>query len=158
MNAAGQIERDILIEAPPDVVWSVVTDPLELQRWYCDAAEIDLRPGGEGVVTFMIKATKTPATVRISVVSVDRPKVFAYRWSHPDGEDARPDNSTLVEFRLTPEGSGTRLQVIESGLDVVNWPAEKKAGFRRDHITGWEIHMRNLRDFMAREDKASATL
>jgi uncharacterized protein YndB with AHSA1/START domain len=151
-----RIERDILIEAPAEVVWRVVTDPGQLQRWYCDAAEIDLRPGGEGVLTFTNRATNRAATVPISVVSVEPPRTFSYRWSHSAGEEARPDNSTLVEFSLTPEGQGTRLRVVESGLDLVNWPAHHKATYADDHIKGWEIHLGNLREFVSREHHASA--
>lgn len=154
--SAGLIERDIHIEAPPEVVWRVVTDPGELQRWFCDALEIDPHPGGFGVITFTNRATTKPTKVRISVVSVEPMRLFSYRWNYPDGEEARPGNSTLVEFRLTPERGGTRLRVVESGLDLVAWSEAEKASFREGHIKGWEIHMANLRAFMLREQKAAA--
>jgi uncharacterized protein YndB with AHSA1/START domain len=43
----GSIERDILIDAPVEVVWSIVTEPEHVGRWLSDSVEIDLRPGGE---------------------------------------------------------------------------------------------------------------
>ena len=152
----SRIERDIVIEAPAEVVWRVVTDPDQLQRWYCDAAQIDLRPGGEGILTFTNRATNKAATARVSVVSVEPPHKFSYRWAHPEGEEARPDNSTLVQFTLAAEGKRTRLRVVESGLDEVEWPDVQKATYADDHTKGWKTHMANLRDFVSREAKASA--
>jgi uncharacterized protein YndB with AHSA1/START domain len=43
---AGRIEREILIEAPVDVVWGIVTDPDQIGRWWGDAPELDADPGG----------------------------------------------------------------------------------------------------------------
>ena len=42
-----RIEREIVIEAPIDVVWAVLTEPEHVAGWFSDLAEIDLRPGGE---------------------------------------------------------------------------------------------------------------
>jgi uncharacterized protein YndB with AHSA1/START domain len=41
----GSIERDILIDAPVEVVWSIVTEPEHVGRWLSDSVEIDLRGG-----------------------------------------------------------------------------------------------------------------
>lgn len=35
------IEREVLIEAPVEVVWRTVTEPGQISRWFSDAAEID---------------------------------------------------------------------------------------------------------------------
>ena len=39
------ITREIEIDAPPDVVWAIVTEARHLAGWFSDEAEIDLRPG-----------------------------------------------------------------------------------------------------------------
>ena len=44
----SQIERETLIDAPLEVVWGVVTEPAQINRWFTDAAQLDLRPGGRG--------------------------------------------------------------------------------------------------------------
>src|SRR4051794_5496578 len=49
---ADSVERKIRIDAPVDVVWRVVTEPGEIPRWFSDEAELDPRPGGNGVLTF----------------------------------------------------------------------------------------------------------
>ena len=41
------ITREIDIDAPPEVVWSIVTEARHLAGWFSDEVEIDLRPGGQ---------------------------------------------------------------------------------------------------------------
>ena len=41
-----RIEREILIEAPVEVVWEVVTQPEHISGWFSDSVELDLTPGG----------------------------------------------------------------------------------------------------------------
>jgi hypothetical protein len=44
--AGDRIERDVLIEAPIDVVWEVISRPEQIVHWFSDEAQLDLRPGG----------------------------------------------------------------------------------------------------------------
>ena len=82
------IERDILIEAPMQTVWSVVTEPDQISNWFSDTAEIDVRPGGEGVLSFTDRATNQHATVRLLIETVGPPHKFAFRRDYPEGEKA----------------------------------------------------------------------
>ena len=139
-----RVEREVLIEAPIDVVWEVVTQPEHLKRWFCDEAEIELQPGGAGTITWDLKATNPPTAVTLQVEAIDAPRLFSYRWVFPRGEEARAGNSTLVEFTLSEEGAGTRLKVVESGIDLVPWPEAEKARFAQDHANGWARHFVNV--------------
>ena len=145
------IRRDVLIAAPLDVVWRTVTAPEQITRWFSDTAQLDLRPGGGGVLGFVGTSSGTPFTVPISVVDVDEPHRFAFRWMHPDGTAADEDNSLLVEFTLTAEGEGTRLQVAESGLDRIGWTAEQVRAYTAEHEDGWGRHLRQLADLHSRQ-------
>ncbi len=42
--AADSVEREILIEASPEVVWGVITEPEQIRRWFSDEAEVEARP------------------------------------------------------------------------------------------------------------------
>ena len=44
-----QIEREIVFPASPAEVWEALTDPERLEEWFASEAELDARPGGEGV-------------------------------------------------------------------------------------------------------------
>jgi uncharacterized protein YndB with AHSA1/START domain len=36
-----RISREVVIDAPPDVVWAIVTEPRHVARWFSDEAERD---------------------------------------------------------------------------------------------------------------------
>ncbi len=147
---ADQIEREILIEAPVEAVWSAITDPDQIVQWFTDEAELDLRPGGEGRLKWTERAGKAgPSESRVSVVSVDPPRSLAWRWVHPEGVEADETNSTLVEFTLMPDGDATRLRLVESGLSGVDWDEERKRAFFDDHSQGWSALGGRLSEYVA---------
>ena len=44
----GSIEREIRIDASPEVVFEVVSSPEHLKEWWPDEATLDPVPGGTG--------------------------------------------------------------------------------------------------------------
>jgi len=154
---ADRIEREILIEAPVDVVWGVVTEPDHIKQWFTDATELDLRPGGAGTLFWDEKATcAESATAHLRVEAVEPPHRFAFRWDFPQDAEPGPDNSLLVEFTLVAEGDSTRLRLVESGFDVLDRPADTKARYIDDHDHGWDLHLARLREYAPRQTRASA--
>jgi uncharacterized protein YndB with AHSA1/START domain len=140
---ANSIEREILIDALPEAVWRVVTEPDQISLWFADETEIDLRPGGDGVFRFR-REGEAPVVHGLRVTTVEPPRMFGFRWGHPEGDEPTPANSMLVELTLISEGGGTRLRLVESGLDEVDWPQERKAEYLRDHSEGWDRHLGRL--------------
>lgn len=144
------IEREIVIDAPADVVWRTVTEPDQIARWFADRVELDLRPGGQGELVLTSRATARPIKAALVVEAVEPPRRFAFRWSHPDGETPVAGNSVLVEFILSPEGEErTRLRVIETGLELVGWPDQEKARYVEEHNHGWAVHVDRLQQLFA---------
>jgi uncharacterized protein YndB with AHSA1/START domain len=141
----AQIEKDVLIDAPVEVVWRIITEPDQIVRWFSDEAELDLKPGGEGRLAF-----RGGDSYQLQIEAVERPTRFAFRWVQPQGSIARAGNSMLVEFTLEPQGNGTRLRVVESGFDEVDWSDEEKARYAERHMEGWERLLGRLRDFARR--------
>jgi uncharacterized protein YndB with AHSA1/START domain len=142
---ADRIEQEILIEAPPEVVWELVTDPEHVEAWFGDAAKIDLRPGGDAALTF-----EGYGTFLARVERVEPPRFFSFRWARPKDTAPAEGNSTLVEFSLSAEGEGTRLRVVESGFDTLAEPADEKAKHFADNTQGWNVELGHLRDYAAR--------
>jgi uncharacterized protein YndB with AHSA1/START domain len=127
------IEREIVIAAPVERVWEIVTEPEHMGRWFGDAgAERD----GD-----VIKMTwKEYGTAELRVVTSDPPRTFAYRW---DANDPGIGD-TLVEFTFTPEGDGTRLKVVESGWLALQTGADRQDELRKGNVGGWEHEFGDL--------------
>src|SRR5690242_1663824 len=140
------IEREIRIDAPVDVVWRVVTEPDQITRWFSDRAELDLREGGDGVLTFLNEGTEyEPVVAPLVVVRAERPHVFAFRRSHPERTRADASNSVLAEYTLRREGDATLLRVVESGVAAMAWTDAAKTGYLEAHRHGWDRHLADLR-------------
>ena len=84
------------------------------------------------------------------VERVDPPRVFAYRWARPVGAEVKPDNSTLVEFTLVPDGKGTRLRVVESGFRDLDLSDEERAKYAAGNVEGWKQELDELIGYVAR--------
>jgi uncharacterized protein YndB with AHSA1/START domain len=126
------IERDVLIEAPVEVVWRTVTEPAQMSLWFADHVDLVVEPGAHGSMQFGDQGGP------VVVVAVDPPTRFSFRWNHPRDEEPVPGNSMLVEFTLTPEGDErTRLQVAESGHELRAWPDAEKERYADEHRDGW---------------------
>jgi uncharacterized protein YndB with AHSA1/START domain len=143
------IEKEILINAPAETVYRVITEPAQISQWFADAAELDLVPGGAGSLTFADRATSQRMTVKLAVQAAEPPHRFAFRWDYPDGEQPTEGNSLLVEFTLTAEGDGTRLRVTESGFAALRRPDQDKADYYQAHDKGWEVHLASLQGYVA---------
>ncbi len=126
------IEREVLIEAPVEVVWRTVTEPDQISRWFAERVELVVEPGAHGYLHFGDQGGP------VVVETVDPPARFSFRWNHPAGEEPVPGNSVLVEFTLTPEGAArTRLRVVESGHELRDWPDADKQRYADEHREGW---------------------
>ena len=62
----GTIERDIHVEASPDVVFDVISRPEHMQEWWPDHAELEPVPGATGTITFGDPAAPGAATVPLT--------------------------------------------------------------------------------------------
>jgi uncharacterized protein YndB with AHSA1/START domain len=146
-----RIEREILIDAPLEVVWAVVTEPEHVGSWFGDSAAIDLRPGGEALLTW-----QEYGSFRARVEKVEPPHVFAFRWSRPADTEPRAGNSTLVEFSLSGEGESTRLRVVESGFTELDGSEAEKAKYAEENTEGWRIELGELAEYASKQARVSA--
>jgi uncharacterized protein YndB with AHSA1/START domain len=142
--APDRIEREIMIAAPIEVVWAVITESEHVRSWFGQSAEIDLRPGGRITHAWTDPHTHTEYG---RVVRVEPPHHFSYRWIR--GAEAEPEegNSTLVEFTLSAAGDGSRLRVVETGFSKLDWPEDQQARDAENHREGWERELDELRQY-----------
>jgi uncharacterized protein YndB with AHSA1/START domain len=121
------VER--LIEAPPAVVYSYLTESEKWARWQGVGATIEPTPGG-------LFAVSMPGEARIRGEFVElipnRRVVFTWGWI---GHPTVPPGSTTVEIELFAEGSATRLRLTHTGL-----PPEEVS----IHTDGWNHYVPRL--------------
>jgi len=126
------IEREILIEAPAEVVWRTITEPDQMRLWFADRVDLVVEPGAHGYMRFGDQGGP------VVVETVDPPTRFSFRWNHPRDEEPVVGNSVLVEFTLTPMGDErTRVRVSERGHELRDWPDAEKQRYADEHREGW---------------------
>lgn len=139
------IEREIIIDAPVARVWDALTVADQIAGWFGDSAEIDLRPGGSATFRW-----QEHGAFPIAIERVEPHRFFSWRWSQEVNTAPQSGKSTLVEFTLTPEGSQTRLRVVESGFASLDMPAEEQTRNWEMNTQGWHDELNELRDFVQR--------
>jgi uncharacterized protein YndB with AHSA1/START domain len=134
-----KIEREISIHAPIATVWEVITKPEYIRQWFGSQAEIDLRPGGKGKLSWG-EDLEAP----LEIVEVEKPHLFSFLWVAPDEETKPTHQQTLVEFWLTEDGAGTKVRLTESGFEQLEITAEQQAHLIAKHTPGWGDFLSSL--------------
>jgi uncharacterized protein YndB with AHSA1/START domain len=134
---AFTVRRTILIAAPVEKVWSAVTEPAHISRWF-GRAELDA--SGVGSLSW-----PGHGPVPLRVEAMDPPRTVTYRWSNDDALDRLPDtldeeHSTVFTFTLEPTTDGTRLTVVETGFERTSDPAANL----ESHRGGWDAELDKL--------------
>src|SRR4051812_32279684 len=122
-----RIEKHVDLDAPLDRVWRALTDHREFGQWFGVSLEGPFVPGevSRGRVTH---AGYEHVLWRARTKPIVPQTLFSFPC-HPYGADKGVDYShetpPLVESRLDPPATGTRLHMTESGFDGV--PAGRRA-------------------------------
>ena len=124
------IEKVIRIEARPETVFRLLTDPQEYIRWKGKLAQLQPRAGGD----FRVDFPEDKGTVKGEFVEVVPNRRVVFTWGWQDNAIVPPGSST-VEINLEPDGSGTRLRLVHRGLPK---------GAVAQHTEGWDYFLPRL--------------
>jgi uncharacterized protein YndB with AHSA1/START domain len=128
-----QVQREIVIDAPIERVWELITRAEHVKAWYAfDGARIDLRPGGE-IEHFW----REHGRYRGVIVEIVPPERFAYWYSNVPEADAEPGKRTRVEFTLTNVPGGTLVRVTESGIGDLTLSDQDRQSYLDATTQGW---------------------
>jgi uncharacterized protein YndB with AHSA1/START domain len=95
-------------------------------------------------------------------LGADAPRTATFRWLVSGAEAQRPDAAedqflyTRVTFTLTPELSGTRLAVTESGFATAVMEEKARRRAHADNSEGWEIELGAARAYLETPRGATA--
>ena len=146
----GTIEREIHIEASMATVFEVITSPEHLKEWWPDEAVLEATPGAQGHLVFGDRTAGEVHVPQVTVVDAVPPRLFSFRWTHPEGEDAQVGNSLLVTFELAERAGGTLLRMTETGFREMGWEVAVLEEQYRDHVDGWNHFLPRLVTYAAR--------
>jgi uncharacterized protein YndB with AHSA1/START domain len=141
------IERHVEIDASPETVFEVISNPEHVSKWWPDHAEFEPTPGTTGRLVFGDPTSPDAQIPEITIVDAEPPRLFSFRWVYPTGEAATEANSLLVTFELTPRGSGTVLRLCETGFLNKGWEPALVEEEYRDHSTAWDHFLHRLVDY-----------
>ena len=137
-DGTGVVRMEDRFDTNAGDLWSALTDPRRLARWYGDV-EGDLRLGGE----FHARVSGAgEATGRVD--ACEPPQRLLLTMRDADPQPGQPDQ-TVIEAQLTADGSQTILVVEERGL-----PLDLLAAYG----AGVQIHVENLAAHLAGRERA----
>jgi uncharacterized protein YndB with AHSA1/START domain len=149
----GSIERDIHVDASPEVVFEVISRPEHMREWWPDDARFEPVAGAPGELMWRDEQTGETMTVDLAVVEVDPPKRFSFRWCFTEPD--RAGQSLFVTFDLVPAGAGTRIRMTETGFREMGWEIAVLEEQYNDHVSGWDNYIPALGRYVARLVAAS---
>jgi uncharacterized protein YndB with AHSA1/START domain len=134
------VRRTIHISAPIEKVWSAVTLPEHISRWFGQTVLDGSGPGARGTITWPERDS-----VPLQVEAIDAPTMVAYRWNNDDASGTVPgqidlERSTVFTFTLEATAGGTQLTVVESGFDRTSDPSANL----ESHRQGWNAELDKL--------------
>lgn len=143
-DGVGVVRIEERYETGIDDLWSAITDPDRLGRWY-GKVEGDLRPGGE--FRLYIEADDLESIGRVEACEPPRRLLLTMRETDESYERGRgvPPFDATNEVTLASDGDQTILV-----LEVRGMPADKVAFWG----AGWQIHLENLTAFLAGREPA----
>ncbi|MDO9486514.1 MAG: SRPBCC domain-containing protein [Actinomycetota bacterium] len=142
------IEREVFVEASPEIVFEVVSSPEHIKGWWPDEADYEATAGATGTISFG-DLSDGGHIAGFTVIDVRPPHLFSFRWTQPAGVLAVEGNSLLVTFSLSPSGHGTLVKMSETGFREMGWEVAVLEETYNDHISGWDFYMPRLAPYAA---------
>jgi uncharacterized protein YndB with AHSA1/START domain len=146
----GSIEREVHVEASPEIVFEVISSPVHLREWWPDEVTLDPVPGATGELVFGDEDNPRAHVAEITVVDAEPPRLFSFRWVYPEGEVATDSNSLFVTFELTPSRGGTLVRMTETGFREKGWEVAVLEEQYNDHLSGWNFYIPRLGEYVTR--------
>jgi len=139
----GSIERELHIDASPEVVFEVLSSPEHIRDWWSAETRFEVVAGAAGRLSWTDAGTGREHSTPFTIVEVDPPRRFSFRWTYED-QTAGPGNSLLVTFELVPAGDGTTVRFSETGYRERGWEAAVLEAHYNDHRQGWDFYLPRL--------------
>jgi uncharacterized protein YndB with AHSA1/START domain len=133
------VERELA--APPARVWSAITDPREMPKWFFEGIR-EFRPeiGSETRFDVSNDGKTYPHHWRVTAATPE--KTITYDWLY----DGTP-GASFVTWELTPTSGGTKLRLTHT--NGWTFPQDDPAFQRANCEGGWNYFLDRLAKYLA---------
>ena len=106
----------VTIDAPVEEVWSAITTPATIKRWFFGVeTETDWQPGSP--LVHRGEWQGKPYEDKGEILRIDPPQLLVHtHWSDVSGTPDAPEHYQEVTWALEEQGEGTMLTVSERNL------------------------------------------
>ncbi len=132
------LERELHIEARPEIVFRFFTERDFILRWQGIDASIDPHEGGQYRIDIN---SDDSVSGRFVEVTPHSRLVYTWGWER-GGVPGFGPGSSQVDITLEAEGAGTRLRLVHTGL-----PPDRDVA--DSHGDGWSYYLMRLADVIA---------
>jgi uncharacterized protein YndB with AHSA1/START domain len=136
-----QLDRSLVIEAPPATVFRYFTDSARWASWWGAGSTIDARPGGRVFVKY-----PDGNEAAGEVIEITPPSRIVFTYGYVSGAPI-PVGASRVTIQLTPAARGTRLTLTHEFAE---------AAVRDHHIQGWRYQLSLFANLVADESHRDA--
>lgn len=132
------VVQTVDVQAPPDRVFALWTEPDQLVQWWPEAARFEPRVGGEVHLEF------PQGHVSGEVTRFEPPNAIGFTWIRSDF----PDYPTQIDVSITDLGGGrSRIELVHSGWEAL--PPDYVEQWKPIHDAGWAHFLALLDDLVA---------
>jgi uncharacterized protein YndB with AHSA1/START domain len=143
---SGVIEKKVLIEASPAIVYQALTEAKDLTRWFCDRASSEPRVGGE--LKAYWKTGRTGQKGR-AVFTQMVPEVLVELLWVDDIQEANNDEARhLLTYQIQPKRSGSEVVVCDKDHPP---PDDETFAILSE---GWNSVLLELKDYCERKARS----
>lgn len=137
------IRKEVVFPDPIEKVWHALTDPQALAEWLMPN---NFKPVAGHKFNFHIDPMGPMlGIVECEVVEVEPPRRLVYTWVMRPSKPDRPRHAPMtLTWTLEPVGSGTRLTLVQTGAEAMNW------FFRLSMNMGWSRYLKKLMPLVLR--------
>lgn len=139
-----EIEKHIVIDASPEVVFKAITDPKELTNWFPDQAVLEAKIGGKVKFSFYKEEGEhgdCSGAAEGTVIEFIPNKKVSYTWE----KHSTPDfPRTVVTWEIEEiENGRTRVNLLHTGFE---------SGKLFKHDEGWSYFLDRLRKYCEKKE------
>jgi uncharacterized protein YndB with AHSA1/START domain len=147
--STGIIEKKVLIQASPAVIFRALTEAKDLAQWFCDRVTSDPRVGGELKAYWRLGAGGQPQRGRAIFTSLTADTQVELRWVDEGGEESAAADRHTICYTIRLKRGNSEVTVRDAGPPLAD---------EEDHeilSQGWISVLRDLKEHCEARERSA---